>query len=419
MHRLVALSSASATYNAAQETRPRGPVHLIVTCALGIIALPAVGACLYLLVLTLLSAKLRPPPKSDRRMRFDVIVPAHNEVEVLSRVLTSLAGLDWPQDQREIIVVADNCTDDTAALARRLGATVMERRDPERRGKGYALDFALQSSRARRFADAVVVVDADAEVSPNLLEAIAARMERGAQAVQVHYGVSNASASWRTRLLTIAKASFHIVRSRARERLGLSCGIRGNGWAVTHHALVRVPYRAFSLTEDLEYGIDLGLAGFRVHYAEEASSNAEMVSGERAARKQRQRWERGRFQLIRSRTLTLLSEAARQRSWVCLDLALDLMVLPLSYVVLNAALLTGIALVTAAWDGFQNPWTSMAAFCWVALIAYILRGWQLSGIGARGLIDLARAPFYLVWKILIMSSRREATEWVRTKREES
>ncbi|HKS94693.1 MAG TPA: glycosyl transferase family 2, partial [Terriglobia bacterium] len=123
--------------------------------------------------------------------------------------------------------------------------------------------------------------------------------------------------------------------------------------------------------------------------------------------------------LIRSRTLTLLSEAARQRSWICLDLALDLMVLPLSYVVLNAALLTGIALVTAAWDGFQNQWTSMAAFCWVALIAYILRGWQLSGIGARGLIDLARAPFYLVWKILIMSSRREATEWVRTKREES
>lgn len=392
-------------------------MHLIITSALVIVALPAVGACLYLLLLTLLSARLRPPPPSQRSMRFDIIVPAHNEVAVLAGVLATLDRLDWPKDLYQVIVVADNCTDETAELARRLGADVLERHDPERRGKGYALQFAFEASRARGFAQAAVVVDADAEVSPNLLEAIAARMERGAGAVQVHYGVSNISASWRTRLLTIAKASFHIVRSRARERLGLSCGIRGNGWCVTHQALAAVPYRAFSLTEDLEYGIDLGTAGYRVHYADEANSDAEMVSGERAARQQRQRWEQGRFQLIRSRTLPLLAQAARQRSWVCLDLAFDLMVLPLSYVVLNIAVLTGLAFAAGAWSGSLRPWTWTAVFCWLALMIYILRGWRLSGVGARGLVDLARAPLFLVWKIVIMLSRRN-TEWVRTKREE-
>ncbi len=392
-------------------------MHLIVTSALTIAAVPAVGACLYLLLTTLLSAELPPPPPSTRGMYFDVIVPAHDEVAVLSRVLATLATLDWPKDRYQIIVVADNCTDGTAELAHSLGASVLERSDPQRRGKGYALDFAFRASRAREIADAVVVIDADAEVTPNLLEAIAARMEHGAQAVQVHYGVSNASASWRTRLLCIAKASFHIVRSRARERLGLSCGIRGNGWAVTHRLLAAVPYRAFSLTEDLEYGIELGLAGYRVQYAEEAASNAEMVTGEADARKQRQRWERGRFALTLSRTVPLLRAAVHRRSRVCLDLAFDLLVLPLSYVVLNVGLLTVLALCAQLWDESYRPWIWAALACWAVIVSYILRGWQLSGVGAQGLLDLARAPLFLLWKIFVMLRRRESNEWIRTKRE--
>lgn len=391
-------------------------MHPLLALALTIVALPALAACLYLLTLTLLSGPLPPPQRSARRMSFDVVVPAHNESAVLARVLTSLDRLDWPRAQYRTLVVADNCTDDTASLARKLGAVVLERHDAENRGKGYALNFAFQASRARGFAQAVVVVDADAQVSPNMLEAIAARMERGAAAVQVHYGVSNPSATWRTRLLTIAKATVHILRSRARERLGVSCGVRGNGWAVTHRLLAAVPYQAFSLTEDLEYGIELGLAGYRVHYADEASSNAEMVSTERDSRKQRQRWERGRFQLIRSRTLLLLRRAIQRRSRICLDLACDLMVLPLSYVVLNVGALTALALTVSRWDGSFRPAIWAALFCWACLVCYVCRGWQLSRVGAQGLLDLARVPQFLLWKILLMLSR-ESTEWTRTKRE--
>jgi len=257
------------------------------------VAAPAVLAAGYLLAATLLSARLAVPPPSSRTLRFDVIVPAHNEIAVIERTVASLRKIDWPRDRFRVVVVADNCNDGTAAAARSAGAEVLERHDSMLRGKGYALEFAFLSSRARGVASAVVVVDADAEVSANLLEAFAARIERGAQAVQAHYGVLNPGASWRTRLMTIAKGAFHIVRSRARERLRLSCGVRGNGWCVTHALLQRVPYHAFSLTEDLEYGIDIGLAGCRVEYADEAHSNAEMVSGEQLARTQRQRWEAG------------------------------------------------------------------------------------------------------------------------------
>jgi cellulose synthase/poly-beta-1,6-N-acetylglucosamine synthase-like glycosyltransferase len=378
---------------------------------------PAVAACLYLLVLTLLSAALPVPAPSARKLRFDVIVPAHNEESVIAAVVASLKRIDWPADQYRVIVVADNCTDATAQIATAAGAHVMQRVDQENRGKGYALNFAFEASRARKWADAVVVVDADAEVSPNLLEAFACRIERGEQAVQAHYGVSNTNASWRTRLLSIAKASFHIVRSRGRERLGLSCGIRGNGWAVTHKLLEQVPYKAFSLTEDLEYGIDLGMAGLRVAYADEAHSDAEMVSGEKDSRKQRQRWEQGRFQLIRTRTLPLLRKACSAPSFVCLDLALDLLVLPVSYVYLNIAVLLCVAVFAASQVPALHGWVWLGSGCAAAAVLYILRGWQLSGAGLRGLLDLARAPFFLAWKLLVMFSRRNSKEWVRTKRE--
>jgi cellulose synthase/poly-beta-1,6-N-acetylglucosamine synthase-like glycosyltransferase len=307
------------------------------------LALPATLSSFYLLIMTLLSGRLKGPSTSSQNLRFDVIIPAHNEAASIERTIASLLRVSWPRDRFRVIAVADNCTDDTARIAKAAGADVLIRHDKEKRGKGYALRYAFNSSRAEQWADAVVVVDADAEVSRNLLDAFAVRLEAGVQAVQAHYGVRNPMVSWRTRLITIAKGSFHIVRSRARERLGLSSGIRGNGWCVTHELLQQVPYRAFSLTEDVEYGIAIGLAGHRVAFAEEAEANADMASGENTARQQRQRWERGRLHLIRSKALDLLVVAVKQRSATCLDLCLDLLILPLSYVVLNAILFTIVA----------------------------------------------------------------------------
>jgi cellulose synthase/poly-beta-1,6-N-acetylglucosamine synthase-like glycosyltransferase len=373
---------------------------------------------IYLLVFTLLSGTPPPPPPASRKLKFDVIVPAHNEASVIERTVTSLCKLDWPKDCFRIMVVADNCTDATASLARKAGALALERHDDSQRGKGYALKFGFDASRKDGIADAVVVIDADAEVSANLLQAFASRLERGEQAVQAHYGILNPFASWRTRLITIAKASFHIVRSRARERLGVSCGIRGNGWCVSHRLLERVPYAAFSLTEDVEYGITLGLAGVRVAYADEAHSDADMVSGEQLASTQRQRWERGRFELIRTKTLVLLAAAFRRRSAICLDLALDLMVLPLSYIVCYAIAVILVASLLTAWSREFLPCLWLGLACITVIAVYVLRGWQLSGIGAQGLLDLAQAPKFLVWKLMLMSRRRKkSTEWIRTQRE--
>src|SRR5262249_53924721 len=153
-----------------------------------------------------------------------------------------------------------------------------------------------------------------------------------------------------------------------------------------------------------------GLAGYRVAYADEAHSDAEMVSTERESRQQRSRWERGRFQLVRTKTLPLLRRALSARSGVCLDLAFDLMVLPLSYVALDVVALFGLAAVALSSSRAFAPWLWVGVLCVVALLLHILRGWQLSGAGVRGLLDLLRAPFFMLWKILVLIGDRAPKE---------
>jgi cellulose synthase/poly-beta-1,6-N-acetylglucosamine synthase-like glycosyltransferase len=381
-------------------------------------ALPAVLACGYLLLLTLASARNPLPPPAPRRLRFEVVVPAHDEERGVGETVRSLLALDWPRHLFRVLVVADNCADATAERAREAGAEVLERRDPERRGKGYALELAFGQALAGP-ADAVVVIDADTLASPNLLAAFAARLEAGAVAVQADYAVRNPGDSWRTRLMAIALGAFHVVRSRGRERLGLSCGLRGNGMCFCRAALSQVPHRAFSLVEDLEYGLRLGEAGLRVQYAGEAHVWGEMVATADASRTQRQRWEGGRLRMALEHGPRLLRQALARRDRLLLDLAFDVWVPPLAQLAL--AVLAGAAASAGvrAWTGQGSA--ALAAFLAsaAALVCYVLRGWQLSGTGWRGLADLALAPAYVAWKLSLRlrGSRRARSDWVRTRRQ--
>jgi 1,2-diacylglycerol 3-beta-glucosyltransferase len=209
------------------------------------------------------------------------------------------------------------------------------------------------------------------------------------------------------------------VRSRARERQWVSSGIRGNGWSVTYALLKTTPYNAFSLTEDIEYGVQLGLAGYRVHYAGEAEAAQEMTANANVASKQRHRWEYGRLLLIRTYTLALIRAALRKRSAVCLDLALDLIVLPITYVALNVAVLLAVALLASWHSRAFMPWLALSLGYAGVLVLYVMRGWSLSGTGVRGLLDLLGAPIFIVWKLLLMLGGQKNREWVRTERKQS
>jgi cellulose synthase/poly-beta-1,6-N-acetylglucosamine synthase-like glycosyltransferase len=385
--------------------------------ALSLVALPAAAAAVYLGVLTLLSRRGAPHPPAKRTPRVAVVVPAHDEEAGITETVRSLHAVRYPQSAFRVVVVADNCRDRTAAAAAAAGAEVLVRQDQERRGKGHALRFAFDRLLAQPDVEALVVVDADTVVSPNLLSAFAARFARGARAVQARYGVRNARESWRTRLLAIAFGSMHGVRSLARERLSLSCGLRGNGMGFTRDVLRQVPHDAFSIVEDLEYGIQLGCRGHRVHYVDEAEVLGDMAASEGASRGQRRRWEGGRRAIARAHATALLRRALAGRDRVLADLAIDLLVPPLSTLVAWCSLGVVACAVAAALGAPARvaPWLFGGSLA--ALVAYVLRGWSLSGVGARGLLDLMLAPVYVAWKLALrLLPSPQPGEWVRTAR---
>jgi 1,2-diacylglycerol 3-beta-glucosyltransferase len=383
---------------------------LILLCA------PVFLGTSYLAILTLFSARL-PAPSSRESTRFVAVVPAHEEELGIGRTVESLLAADYPPERRRVLVVADNCTDATADRARAAGASVLVRSDDEKRGKGYALAAAFEQIVADEAVDAVIVVDADTAVTKNIFRAFAARFEAGASAVQSGNAVANRTASWRTRLMAIAFAIFNGLRSIARERLGLSSGLRGNGMAVLVATLRTVPYDAYSIVEDLEYGIRLGRAGHRVWYAGEAQVLSEMVTTEKESRSQRRRWEDGRRALARAEGPRLVFDGLRHRSGLLLDLGLDLLVPPLSYLVSASCL--GMMVAAAAFaGGYVGPlplilWT----LCLGMIATYVARGVFLSGAGLRGFVDLAAAPVYVAWKLALRLRPGKKDSWVRTTRE--
>jgi cellulose synthase/poly-beta-1,6-N-acetylglucosamine synthase-like glycosyltransferase len=389
--------------------------------ALGLL-LTLVGAGLlllagYLVLLTLaalLTRRVVPPPGPGKR-RFAILVPAHNEELVIDRLLGSLDALEYDQQLFDVCVVADNCTDSTAAIARRWGARVYERFDESERAKGFALRWLLGRMRTtgQRY-DAYVVLDADSVVQPNLLQSLDARLEAGSQVVQAYYSVLNAWDSAVSGLRFAALAALHFVRPLGRSVLGLSVGLKGNGMCFAAPVLERFDWKWFTLAEDVEFHLALVKAGVRVDFAHETCVLADMPVTLAQAASQNQRWERGRLQLLRSVVPSLVLQALRTRSWLCLDAAIEQVIPPLSVPVLLGGLTLLAAVVVESW-----PAALIAGAGLLAQMAYLAAGLLLVKAPLRAYLALSSAPLYVAWKVGVYAHsvlNLRATTWIRTAR---
>src|SRR6185437_14684944 len=181
---------------------------------------------------------------------FDLVIPAHNEERTLPRLMESISALDYPPERLRVHIVADNCTDRTAEVARRAGAIVYERRDAERIGKGFAISLGLSAALqlAGQAHDGVVFIDADSDLTPQFLRVLAAYLDAGAQAIQAYYSVRNAGDSSVAMLRYVALCLYHYLRPLGRSRLGLSAGLRGNGMCFRRQ-VAELGWSAHGLTE--------------------------------------------------------------------------------------------------------------------------------------------------------------------------
>jgi cellulose synthase/poly-beta-1,6-N-acetylglucosamine synthase-like glycosyltransferase len=377
-------------------------VHLALTI-LGIaLALSTLPLLLELLVLTLaaLFPSRRSAPSSASGLQLVVLIPAHNEEKLIAACLSSIAG------SAPVFVIAHNCTDQTATIAAAAGANVVQLDDDGTGGKGAALHHGfLQALSAG--AQAVLVVDADSTVSPNLIAAMRGAFESGVHAVQARYVAANPSASAGTRLQALAMRGVNVVRPRGRARLGLSCGIFGNGFALSATTLKHVPYLAQSIVEDLEYHLALVRSGIRVDFLDDATVFGQLPDNTAAAATQRARWEGGRTRLRRRLAFRLAAEVLRGHLRL-LEPLLDLLSLPLATVVVFLLL------------AFFTP-ARFCAFLGIEIIGlYVLIAALFGGEPLRDLAALLFSPFYLAFKIANFGRTRRAARddaaWVRTER---
>jgi cellulose synthase/poly-beta-1,6-N-acetylglucosamine synthase-like glycosyltransferase len=339
-----------------------------------------------------------------------VIIPAHNEAAAIGRCVRSVAACVPPDSvEVQIVVVADNCTDATADLARDASARVLVRFDSTHRGKGFALKFAFDAL-LDEGVDMFVVVDADSVVDSNLLSEMVRLFRAGADGAQVRYGVLNPEASLRSRLMNVALMAFNVLRARGRERMGLSVGIFGNGFGLSRATLEAVPFDAHSLVEDLEYHLQLVRAGKKIAFAHRTRVRAEMPTGRRGASVQRARWEGGRLRMAIQNLPGLLREAISGKLQL-LEPAFDLLLLPLAFHVT----LLGLILL------MPFDFARMYALFGLALVAlHVVVGILVGGGDWRDFAALLSGPFYVAWKLAVLpktlGSARKVTAWVRTER---
>ena len=378
-------------------------------------------------------AKARPDvrgsitPNAGLLPRFIVLIPAHNEESVIRSTLLSLSRQDYNEALVEVVVVADNCSDDTACIASSAGARVLERWSDDLVGKGHALNWAIDRLKGDRFqADAFVIVDADTEVAPDFLTAMAERIAvmsdaGGHWALQGRYGVLNANAGWRAALMQSAFELINHVRPLGLNRLGLTVGLKGNGMAFSRTLLALTTWSG-SLTEDIDFGLELCRNHrIRVIYVPEARVNAVMPTRERDAATQRSRWENGRFRLVRDKAIRLFAEGIRTRNWLLVDAAVDLMIPPmveLTTLMTIWAVLVGTGYVTGGLP-HASAWMDAVAVTSIGLFLYIFGGLAVAGASTSAYLSLVFAPFYAAWKLMLYMSRRHRRQrgvWIRTAR---
>jgi cellulose synthase/poly-beta-1,6-N-acetylglucosamine synthase-like glycosyltransferase len=341
-----------------------------------------------------------------------VVIPAHNEEFLISRCVRSVreSAQCTAKSDISIYVVAHNCTDSTAQQASKAGAEVLVYDDPAAKGKGFALRHGFERVLAGQ-AEAILVVDADSIVSKNLVPAVQRLLANGAEAVQCRYEMDSPTEKINTRLAALALRGFNVIRPRGRERLGLSAGIFGNGFALSRNLLAEVPYGAFSVVEDLEYHINLVLAEKRVRFLETVLVSASLPASREGEQVQRSRWEGGRFYAARVWTGRLLGQLLRGRIRVAEPL-FDLAGLPMAY--------GGFALLLA----LCVPVAGIRIYAIASLLviaAHVLAAAASGPDFLRTLGLLSMAPLYILWKLrllpaVLIGSKGKAA-WVRTNRD--
>lgn len=374
-----------------------------------------------MLTLTLASLKTKThqlsPKLGQRDISLVVIVPAHNESTHLTPTLQSIRNQMGPKDR--LLVVADNCTDDTAEIAHAFGAETIERFNDALRGKGFALAFGVDHLRSSP-PDVVAIVDADCLLSENALQLLSTECHTSGHPVQMLYLMTTTGphSALRFRVVEFAMLMKNKVRPLGSFAIGGACHLMGSGMALPWKLIASSNLATGHITEDMKLGIELTLQGTPPRFLSSARIDSQFLENSAVIKGQKSRWEHGHMAVMAEELPQLLWQALKQRKAAPMVLAMDLMIPPIAFYLM---LLSAVQLLscTGAWffDALKPmAWVTASGFA--ALSLSVLVGWWFFGRHLLSMRELLTTPLYAIWKlpIYIAYFMKKRSGWKRTDR---
>lgn len=362
---------------------------------------------------------------SNERPSVAVLVPAHDEQEIIEQTLKTVLPTLGTHDR--LIVIADNCSDETAAVARSINCpnntvTVLERDEPDCRGKSYALEFGIQFLK-KSPPDVVVVLDADCSVDEQLvprITEIAAAYQRPVQGRNLSTAEStdNSSAGSVHAVSELGFRFKNLVRPFGSTRLGLPYHLMGTGMAIPWNVLQKASFAGGHLAEDMQFGVDLALKGYPALFCPEVGVTSRLPETEAAFLSQRTRWEQGHLRTSLTQVPRLFIAGLLKARLSLLFLAVDLTVPPLSLLIL-IWLITTFSMVIAGVFGASWLPALLLLFGGSLMLFSIAVGWFAFCRHVVSWNTLLSIPRYILRKVPIYMSYfigKKQKEWVRTER---
>lgn len=380
-----------------------------------LVALPVIMALIIFVLETVFGAvKLKASGLSGRVPRTAILMPAHNEATMIAHTLSRIGPV--LSEEMRLLVVADNCTDETARIVTGAGHEVIERTDPQKRGKGYALAFGRDHLRLNS-PECVIVFDADCETDAGSMEMLAKYCHAREVVVQARYVMEpDLALSPKVQISNFAFWIKNVVRQRGVHRLGGAAVLVGTGMAFPWSIFDEAPLATSNIVEDLALGLHLTQVGHAPVYLEEAVV-VSAAANETATLGQRTRWEHGFLATAKSHGLGAVWRGLTGGGRKLFQLGLHLLVPPLAFLLFAAVALLGVLGALAFATGYW-PAAITLALCVGAALLSVLLNWIVEGHRWLGFAALLRLPMYLVWKIpvYLRLARGNKVGWERTER---